>query len=428
MRKIFLFLFINTLFSITYAQKISISSILVTAEKDDRILKNTYNNQFAQTFDYRLPLLKKIDLRLGVNGNNTNDTLDGGLRNEDYFAVSLTPNNLKERRLQNALKPAKINVYNAEYQVIMHQVLLERYQSIALIFFQQKLYDIRLTLKDLLLKKTDVISQSLDKGIDVRFKDIMDTENDKNALETVLLDHQNNTDAQWLRIRQFLKNLNTSQSLSIDFERFIDINNLEKNINTFRKDSILTHPSIAYRMAQARYTAAELALEDIQNHQILSFVQAGFTRPNYEPIPQKKIKPINNLAIRIGLTIPILANNNLKHATTALQLREDEQNSILTAQLQQKIIDNQYIRLENLIKNLRLNEKNEQQSLIKKMLNNATLTAQITPIELLDLQISQKKLAIRSLEISADITNEYLRLLDMIGAFAKYPTRVFLEE
>ena len=428
MRKIFLFLFINTLLSITYAQKISISSILATAEKDDRILKNTYTNQFSQTLDYRLPLLKKIDFRLGVNGNNTSDTLDGGLRNEDYFAISLTPNNLKERRLQNALKPAQINVYNAEYQVIMHQVLLERYQSIALIFFQQKLYDIRLTLKDLLLKKTDIISLSLDRGVEVRFKDIMDTENDKNALETVLLDHQNNTAAQWLRIRQFLKNAATNQSLSIDFQRFIGINNLEKNINTFRKDSVLTHPLVEYRMAQANYTAAELALEDIQNHQVLSFVQAGFTRPNYEPNTQKKFKPVNNVALRIGLTIPILANNNLKHANTALQLREDEQNSILTAQLQQKVIDNQYIRLENLIKNLRLNEKNEQQSLIKKMLNNATLTAQITPIELLDLQISQKKLAIRSLEISADITNEYLRLLDMIGAFAKYPTRVFLEE
>jgi hypothetical protein len=146
----------------------------------------------------------------------------------------------------------------------------------------------------------------------------------------------------------------------------------------------------------------------------------------YEPLESKKFKALNDVNFRLGLTVPLPANNNLKNSKTALQQKEDEQTAILARQSQAKFIDIQYVKFENVLRSLRLNEKNTKESLIKKMLDNAKLLAQITPSEILDLNIAQRKLELRTIELSADLSNEYLRLLDMTGALSIYKNRNFL--
>ena len=49
------------------------------------------------------------------------------------------------------------------------------------------------------------------------------------------------------------------------------------------------------------------------------------------------------------------------------------------------------------------------------MLSNTSLTAQITAIEIVNLQFTQQKLAVRIVEIEQYITTEYLKLLDFIS-------------
>ncbi len=426
MKKIVLFIFINTLLSNIYAQKISVESILASAEYDDRVAGSKQNMTFAAGLNYRLPILKKVDLRLGINGNLTNDTLDGKWRNEDFYALSISTNNFREMRLQRALKPAQINIYTNEKQVFLQQVLLERYQSILSIFYGQKLYEERSRLKKLLSEKENIVRLSLEQGVDIRFKDIMDTENDKNALASALLEYENNIFFQEQRIRQYVK-IADSQEVVIDFDAFISTDQIEKEVTTLKINKAFTHPLFALRDAQTAYSTAEYLLEKAQNKQFFTFFQVAYNPLAYSPIESKKFKALNDVNFRLGLTIPLPANNNLKKSKTALQQKEDEQIAILARQSQAKIVDIQYIKVENILKSLRLNDKNAKESLIKKMLDNAKLLAQITPIEVLDLNIAQRKLELRSIEISADLTNEYLRLLDMTGALSVYKNKNFLK-
>jgi hypothetical protein len=407
-----------------YAQTIPIERILESALTDDKLIKNQRVATFAQGLNYKMPLLKKIDIRLGINGNGTRDTIDGYLRNEDYYALSITTNNFKEMRLQRALKPAQIEVYSAEQKVFLQQALLERYQSVVTVFYSKKLYDERSLFKNLLDKKTEVLRKSLEQGLDIRVKDVMDTENDKNALASILLDYENNRTFQMQRIQQFLK---TKETITLDVQDFITPSQIEIVVKTMQADTNLAHPMFAYRRAQTAYSAADNALENAQNRQILSFVQLGYTNPIYDEGNLKRFNPQNNIAFRVGLTVPLPANNNLKRSETALQLQEDTQTELLMQQLQKKLIEVQYIKLDNIFKSLRLNEKNTNESLIKKMLNNEKLLTQLTALEVLDLQIAQKKLDVRSLELSSDLTNEYLRLLELTGAIGREANRNFLK-
>ena len=426
MKKIVFFIFINTLLSSIYAQKINVESILISVKNDDRVFGNNQNSTFATGLDYRLPILKKVDLRLGINGNLTSDTLDGRWRNEDFYALSISTNNFREMRLQRALKPAQLSIYSAENQVFVQQAMMERYQSILSIFYGKKLYEERSRLKKLLTEKEDVLRLSLEQGLDIRFKDIVDTENDKNALASALLDYENNVFFQEQRIRQYLK-LADNQAIEIDFDGFILPEQIEKEVAKLKINQALSHPLFALREAQTNYSLAEYRLEKAQNRQIFSFLQVAYNPLAYEPLVSKRFRALNDVNWRLGLTVPLPANNNFRNSKTALQQKEDEQNAILTKQLQAKLVDVQYIKVQNLLKSLHLNEKNTKESLIKKMLDNPKVLAQITPVEVLDLNIAQRKLELRNIEISSDLSNEYLRLLDMTGAMSIYKNRNFLK-
>ena len=426
MKKALFFILINTLLSTVYAQKISMESILASIEYDDRVASNKQNTAFASGLNYRLPILKKVDFRLGINGNLTNDTLDGTWRNEDFYAINIATNNFREMRLQRALKPAQLNIYNSEKQVLMQQALLERFQSIVGIFYGQKLYEERNRLKKILLEKENILRLSLEQGVDIRFKDVMDTESDKNTLATALLEYENNVFFQEERIRQFLK-ITDNQAVIIDFDAFISAEQIEKEVALLKINKTLFHPTFALRDAQTAYSMAEYRLEKTQNRQFFNFFQVAYNPLAYSPIESKKFKALNDVNFRLGLTIPLPANNNLKNTQAALQHKEDEQTAILVRQSQAKLIDVQYIKVENILKSLRLNDKNAKESLIKKMLDNAKLLAQITPSEILDLNITQRKIELRSIELSADLTNEYLRLLDITGALSVYKNKNFLK-
>jgi hypothetical protein len=424
-KKIFFIFLIIVSFSAAYAQKITITQVVSSAMRDVKLSVNQQNLAFNQGLNYKLPLLRKVDVRVGTNGNLTADTLDGGLINEDYFALVLSTNNFKEMRLQRALKEAQSNIYTTENQYIVNQILYERYQTIATIFHTKTLSIERAKLQKLLQEKEQVLRLSLEQGLNIRFKDIMDTEADKTVLANALLDYENNIALQEQRIRQFL-NFDANQPLDFDFQDFINQNSIELMVKSIKKDSNFVHPIIAFRQKQAEFSAAEYRLENAQNRQIFNFVQFGYNYLNYEPIALKRFNPSNDIAIRLGLTVPLPANNNLKRAQTALKQKEDEQNTILAQAQQTKSIDIQYVKIENILKSLRLNEQNRNESLITKALKSDKILSQLAATEVLDLKIGDLKSSLKQLELQTELTNEYLRFLELTGAFAREKEKNFL--
>lgn len=416
---IYIFIFIET---VIYAQKLKTKDILASLTQDDRLKYGQQTSQFAKGLRYDMPIIKKVEGRFGINGNANGDTLYGNIRNEDFYGVVLSTNSLREIKRQKEFKNAQINVLESENKINIQQSLLDRYLSLISLVYAQELIAKRYTLNDLLDKKHKTLSDMLDKGIETKIKDVLDTENDKSLLQLVIVDLDNMVRLQSNKVNQFL---GTNTFSGIDTSDFISIPKIQEIIH-YQKLLASINPNLSFKEAQNKLALANFEVEMAQNRQIFSFLQVGYENPILQLDAPKKQKSVNNFSVRLGLTVPIPGNNNFKRSETALQVQDSKNDYQLAVKLNQKALELQYVKLENLLKQYQICQDRIDRSLIKKMLKNDKLLAQITPLEVLELQITQHKLEIRAIEIAQDITNEYIRLLDLNGALSAPPFKNYL--
>lgn len=215
------FIFIIIIFYLSTsvpAQGIHIESIIHTADADSKLLVNQRTTEFINQQNFSLPLIREAEIRLGINGNATPNQLDGYLRNEDYYAIKISPNSLRERKYQRALKPAQADLYKSNDHMFMQEAIFERYQSIVKLYYAEIFIKEKSKLQPFLVKKSALLNEMLDQGLDIKFKDVVDVEYDKNDLLSSLFEYSNIVNEEHERIKRFL---NVSDSIFVDFDHFI---------------------------------------------------------------------------------------------------------------------------------------------------------------------------------------------------------------
>jgi hypothetical protein len=423
MKKTFLILVIYSFFLTRMcAQTLPIREILNSVENDEKYRANQRLELFTKGLTYHVPYIKKIEARFGVNGNALQDTLYGNIRNEDFYGLLISPNSLREIREQKRLKTAQINSYEAEKNLLRQNALFERYLALVPLIFAPQLRHERKLLDSFFQQKYLVVQKMLEQGIDIKIKDVMDTENDRNLLRLVLLELENGVINNEMKIRQFVNNQNFQV---IDFQNIISIAQIENWLN-MQVINTLAHPSLAFRAAETALADANFRVENAQNRQIFNFVQISYENPILILEAPQKQKSVNNFSVRLGLSVPIVANNNLKKSESLLKAKEAQEIEQIMKNLNKKAIDLQIVKLKNLLKQYRFCEERINENLIQKMLKNEKLMLQITPLEIIDLKITQQKLNIRKVEISQDVMNEYIRLLELSGTLGRLPLQNFL--
>ncbi len=423
MKKVFLFLIIlSHFFTQICAQTLSIKDILNSVENDEKYQANQRLALFTKGLTYHVPYIKKIEARFGINGNALSDTLYGNIRNEDFYGLLISPNSLREIREQKRLKVAQISTYEAEKKLLFQNALFDRYLTLIPLIFAPQLRHERKLLDTFFQQKYLIVQKMLEQGIDIKIKDVMDAENDKNLLRLVLLDLENNVINNETKIKQFINN---QYFQNIDFQNIISVSQIENWLNLLTLDT-LAHPSLAFRAAETQLATANFRVENAQNRQIFNFVQISYENPILILEAPQKQKSVNNFSVRLGLTVPIAANNNLKKSENLLQAKAAQELEQVAKNLNKKAIDLQIVKLKNLLKQYRLCEERINESLIQKMLKNEKLMLQITPLEIVDLRITQQKLNIRKVEISQEVMTEYVRLLELSGILGRLPLQNFL--
>lgn len=423
MKKTFLFLILLLIFLAQISgQTLRINDILNSVGNDERYQANQSLQVFTKGLTYHIPYIKKIEFRFGINGNALRDTLLGNIRNEDFYGLLISPNSFREIREQKRLKAAQISSYEAEKNLLRQNALAERYLTLVPLIVAPMLRHERLLLDSLFQQKSLVVQKMLEQGVDIKIKDVMDAENDRNLLRLVLLELENNSINNETKIKQFINNQHFQK---IDFQNVITISHIENWLKTYVIDSS-AHPALAFRAAETALANAVFQVENAQDRQIFNFLQIAYENPILVLEAPQKQKSVNNFSVRLGLSIPIAANNNLKKSTTLLQAKEAQEAEQITKNLNKKAIDLQVVKIKNLLKQYHLCENRIQESLIQKMLANEKLMLQITPLEIVDLKITQQKLNVRKVEIAQDIMNEYVRLLELTGALGRLPLQNFL--
>ena len=420
MRKTFhLILFLLCFSGEIFAQTVSLEQILATSLNDERVTRDAQMEQFTNNLNFNLPPVKKIELRLGLNGNNTSDTLDGNLRNEDYYSLNLTTNKLKEMKLQKQIKPAQVNLFNKEKEMFQMQAIQDRYTVLTSLYYNTEALKKKKELQDLLNKKNELLQNLLNEGITIKINDALDTEKDLVLVFNMIQEEENAITINKAKLCQFFS---TSKELFVDFKGMITPKKIIANNILLKQDSINQHPSVIYKEAQYQLAAANNILERAQNTNVLNSFQVGYNRPVYTSEILKKFKPENTLTFRVGISIPIMGNYNFNRNNTNIQ----QYNALLNWQtsqvIQDKTINVQESRFENSIRQYNALIDIYSKSIISRLLENEKVVAQSTALELIDMRIAKKKIEINMLLSAGTLTQNYIQLLENKGLL-NYSTR-----
>ncbi len=395
------------------AQGIHIESIIHTADADSKLLVNQRTTEFINQQNFSLPLIREAEIRLGINGNATPNQLDGYLRNEDYYAIKISPNSLRERKYQRALKPAQADLYKSNDHMFMQEAIFERYQSIVKLYYAEIFIKEKSKLQPFLVKKSALLNEMLDQGLDIKFKDVVDVEYDKNDLLSSLFEYSNIVNEEHERIKGFL---NVSDSIFVDFDHFISSDEIRTIVLTVDTSNVVLAPEVIYTKYKAQLSMAELNYQKSRNKQIFSYFQAGYSPVVVSEEAKTKFNPSNDLTFRFGVNVPIGANNNLRRSEAAIKLYEDKNDAILTREKYKADIMLQRTKILQLIDAKDQWQKMFDNNLILKLLKNESLKDQITPLEIMDMEISVIKLKLQGLKLDDKIANEYIELMSIIGA------------
>jgi hypothetical protein len=395
------------------AQVLTPSDVLSTADRDLRLSQNQGLQTLAQRLKMQDPLLRQIQFRLGINGNALGDTIYGYFRNEDTYQVQLRFNSLLERQRQRQIKYAEVAVIAAESRVLRQKALAERLEALAAYLFLEEKIEAGRRLDSLLEKEHQILREMLASDVfEVKISKVLDLEEDRNRSRLALKSLENEQKLKKSKLVQLVGPFDR-----IEQSGLADVAALQAQFLTL-KNQPPAHPVFALKSAEAESEKAQLRLTDAENRQIFNHFQAGYQRPIYLEERPKRFNPANNISLRVGLTVPLPANNRFKKASAILDLRDAQNDADWAREEMQNDFDIQCARLEHLFLEHALVREQRENGLVQKWLENPSLQAQVTPLERVEMEIAQQKLAFQQSDLAAEIAVEWVRLLDISGALS----------
>lgn len=403
------------------AQVISLEDVLGTSSNDQNVLRYQSIRDLADDLKMHDPLVKEIALRIGFNGSLLGDTIYGYLRNEDDLRLQVSFNDFAVRRQQKNIKSARLQTLTTGQAVISHTALVDRYEVLSEYAYTMPKLEGLKRLDSLLLYEHEIIKQMLATGIlEIKVSRILDVEEDRNRVMLDIKETEEDLRRAKLDIEYYAGNF-----ASLSLERLASIEDLQLLFTTLKTSGYVSHPAQLALSAEVQLDSAALGYASAQNRQILDFVSLGYQRPLYLERPNK-FNTFNNFAFRLGLLVPITANNRYRKADALLDLEESQAKADEARGDRDEAWKRQIAILESLFKEYDLAGERLENSLISQMLSNPTLMAHITPLEVVELQIAQQKLVLYQLELAQDIAAEYVELLSISGYLAWNPETNYL--
>jgi hypothetical protein len=403
------------------AQVISMEDVLGTVKDDQSVLRYQSIRDMASDLKMHDPLVKEIALRIGFNGSVLGDTIYGYLRNEDDLRLQVSFNALGVRQKQKQVKSARLQTLTTNQALVSHEALVDRYEALSDYVYALPELDGLKRLDSLLNHEHDIIKQMLATGIlEVKVSRILDVEEDRNR---VLLDiHE--TEDRVRRAKLEIEEYSGSFS-SISMEQLASIDDLRQSFIFIKTSGYVAHPAHLALSAEMKMDSTVFAYASAQNRQILDYVSVGYQNPLYLDRPNR-FNTVNNFAFRLGLLVPITANNRYRKTDALLDLKESEAKADDAWIEREQSWRSQVALLDGLFSEYALAVDRLDNSLIHQMLTNPTLIAHITPLELVELEIAQQKLVLNQLELVQDIASAYVELLSLSGYLAWNPDTNYL--
>jgi hypothetical protein len=409
--------------SLCAQQVLRIADVFGSVENDLRIQQNADLQSTVQGLRMHDPLLQQVRLRLGVNGSALGDTIYGYLRNEDTYQIQIGFGSLQERRRQQQIKTTRIARLSAETRVLRQKATAQRLEPLAALLYTEPQLAACRRLDSLYEKQQQILQKMLESEIfEVKVSKIVATEADRERNQATIQALQNRILLEKAQLEQFV-----GPFAALDRNNAAHVTDLRAHFVFLKNITTDNNPLFALYAADVATQQAELDYVSAQNRQIFDHFQAGYQRPLYLERP-KRFNTFNNVSFRVGFTVPITANNRFKQSNALLDVRKAQNEA---AWVRQEVLtdqSNRTLRLDQLLSEYAQTEERRQSSLIKKMLNNPTLLAQISPLEIVEMEIAQQQQIVRQAALLADIGGAWAAYLESIGVEGAGVAQYFLKK
>ncbi len=388
--------------------KISVKDILMSVQQEKSVATNMQTTNFLRDLNYRLPLLKGFGLRYG------SDDFTNAKR---QYAAAFNFNTFKTIKEQQSVKIAQLSAYQAKKDVLLNEAIQERYMSMVDAYFAQLLLAKHRSLDSLLNQKNTILKISLQKGMPIRVKDLVETEDDIRMLRLSLADIEAVWDLGYQKIRRYL---GVQTKFELDFDNFISVPKVEKLLSGIKINKNIQNPALKTSQSEANLSQAELRLEEATFNKFFDGVQLIYEHKNStEFSPQY-------FSFRVGVNIPIKGNLRPKQNELLLDIKDAENDYHVGFSQTEKRISAQVLTIENLFKKYRLCQDMIQNSLSNNILNTPAVRNTLLPADIIDLKILQQKKILESTKIQYEIVKLYIQILANSGDLVYSPHKNYL--
>jgi hypothetical protein len=388
--------------------KISVKDILIGVQQEKSVATNMQTTNFLRDLNYRLPLLKEFGVRYG------SDDLTNAKR---QYAAVFNFNTFKTIKEQQSIKIAQLSAYQAKKDVLLNEVIQERYMSMVDAYFAQSLLTKHRALDSLLNQKNTILKISLQKGMPIRVKDLVETEEDIRRLRLSMADIETIWELSYQKIRRYL---GVQAKFELSFDNFIAVPKIEHLLNGLKSNKNIQNPELKTSQSEANLSQAALRLEEATFNKFFDGVQLIYEHKN-----RTEFSP-QYFSFRVGVNIPIKGNLRPKQNELLLDIKDAENDYHVGFSQTEKRINAQILTLENLFKKYRLCQDMIQNSLSNNILNTPAVRNTLLPADIIDLKILQQKKILESINVQYEIVKSYIQLLTVNGDFVYSPRKNYL--
>jgi hypothetical protein len=388
--------------------KISVKDILSGVQKERRMVSSLQSVDYLKRLNYRLPILKDLGLKYGT------DDLTNSKR---QYSASFGFNTFKIIKEQQSIKAAQLSVYEAKKDLVLSQVVQERYINIIDIYFSQNILSHQRLLDTFLNKKNEVLKTSLKKGIPIKVKDLVETEDDIRGLRLLAAEMDNIRLQSLQRVKDYM---GVQNPFTLVTDNWVTVSKIEDILNAIKTNKNYQTAELKISQSRMNLSQAELRLEEASFKQFFDGFQLIYEHKSKTELTTQ------DFSFRVGFNIPLKGNLRPKQNELLLDIKEAENAYQMTFYETDRQTKTQILRIENLIKQYRLCSETLNTSLSNNLLNNPSVLGTLAPSDIIDLRIIQQKKNIELTKTQYELMKEYVKLLDLTGDLTFAPYRNFL--
>jgi hypothetical protein len=388
--------------------RLSVKEVLASAEKERRVLAGQQTLQFMNGLNYRLPVVKSLGLRYGAEDVS---------QAKQQYGIAFSFNTFAKIRAQENVKQAQFDLHQTKNDVLLVQIVKERYLNIANVFYTQLELAKQQRLDSLLHTRNTTLKLALQKGMTVKVKDLVETEEHLRTVRTNLIELQNNLKTGYQQIQEYV---GVQHEVALNFNDFISVSKVEMVVNSLKINRAHNAPELRAFQQKINLMQSALKLEETNFNTFFDNFQLNYSTKAGSDFSGK------DFGIRFGVNIPIKGNFRPKQNEYLLDMKMVENEYHFAIFEQDRLIKFQILKVENLLKALKTVTEQANQGLAKTMLENAAVSTRLTAADIIDLKILQHEKEADLVKMNHELVREYLVLLELTGDLAYAPLKNYL--